>query len=488
MLFEREMRRVTIFILILGSFFIFCQGKIDNQYMILIDKGEFTEATNIIQQKLEMGTNLNEDLRNQLVFEIERIERIKKDFTKTESDVLEYIKEYIPDVTKENLLKWEENKSLESMIVDGEKKYFSLAARNLFRIDKECKRIWNEYHYKNPNGPAPSIENVGLDKFNQKMMETTEKSDQRYNLPTKFRINYSITVDTDAVPDGETIRCWIPFPREIEGRQVDINLIKTEPLVYKIADVEKLQRTIYFEKPALKNETTLFSVNYEYTNLGAYVSIDPEKVNSPEINSELRPFLQESPPHIVFTDELKELSKKIVGSETNSYKITQKLYEWIDINIPWASAREYSTIRNIPGYCIKNMHGDCGIKALTFITLCRLNGIPTRWQSGWYFKPPGENSMHDWGMIYFEPYGWMPMDVDFGLRKTDDEKFKWFYLSGMDSYRLIFNDDISEPFWPEKRYARSETVDSQRGEVEWNGGNLYFDQWSWNMKWELVSQ
>ena len=96
--------------------------------------------------------------------------------------------------------------------------------------------------------------------------------------------------------------------------------------------------------------------------------------------------------------------------------------------------------------------------------------------------------MHDWGMIYFEPFGWMPMDVDFGLRKTDDEKFKWFYLSGMDSYRLIFNDDISKPFWPEKHYARSETVDSQRGEVEWNGGNLFFDQWSWNMEWELVSQ
>ena len=78
MLFEREIRKVTIFILTLGSFFIFCQGKTDNQYMILIDKGEFTEATNIIQQKLETGTNLNEDLRNQLAFEIERMERIKR--------------------------------------------------------------------------------------------------------------------------------------------------------------------------------------------------------------------------------------------------------------------------------------------------------------------------------------------------------------------------------------------------------------------------
>ena len=101
MFFEQKVRKLTILILALGLFFIFCQGKMDNQYMILIDKGEFTEAKNIIKQKLETETDVSEDLRNRLEFEIERMERIKKDFIKTESDVLEYIREYIPDVLKE---------------------------------------------------------------------------------------------------------------------------------------------------------------------------------------------------------------------------------------------------------------------------------------------------------------------------------------------------------------------------------------------------
>jgi transglutaminase-like putative cysteine protease len=94
--------------------------------------------------------------------------------------------------------------------------------------------------------------------------------------------------------------------------------------------------------------------------------------------------------------------------------------------------------------------------------------------------------MHDWGEIYFEPYGWVPMDVTYGLRKTTDEKLKWFYLSGMDSYRLIFNDGFSMEFDPEKHSVRSETIDSQRGEVEWSGGNLYFDKWNWNLEWEIL--
>ncbi|MCK4447375.1 MAG: transglutaminase domain-containing protein, partial [Candidatus Marinimicrobia bacterium] len=97
-----------------------------------------------------------------------------------------------------------------------------------------------------------------------------------------------------------------------------------------------------------------------------------------------------------------------------------------------------------------------------------------------------KDSMHDWGEIYFEPYGWVPMDVTYGCRETDDVILKWFYLNGMDSYRLIFNDAYSQNFYPVKIYPRSETVDSQRGEVEWKGGNLYFDKWDWNFEWKVI--
>jgi len=38
----------------------------------------------------------------------------------------------------------------------------------------------------------------------------------------------------------------------------------------------------------------------------------------------------------------------------------------------------------------------------------------------------------------FEPYGWVPADVTYGLNESPDETHKWFYVGGMDSYRLIF--------------------------------------------------
>ncbi|HPG84930.1 MAG TPA: transglutaminase domain-containing protein, partial [bacterium] len=87
---------------------------------------------------------------------------------------------------------------------------------------------------------------------------------------------------------------------------------------------------------------------------------------------------------------------------------------------------------------------------------------------------------------WFAPYGWVPADVTYGRRDAEDPVQHWFYLSGMDSYRLIFNDDVSRPFDPPKEHFRSETLDSQRGELEWRGGNLYFDQWDWELKWEVL--
>lgn len=55
------------------------------------------------------------------------------------------------------------------------------------------------------------------------------------------------------------------------------------------------------------------------------------------------------------------------------------------------------------------------------------------------------------------------------------------YITGIDGYRLIINDDFSSGFNPPKDYFRSEPIDFQRGELEWSGGNIYFDKWNYKM-------
>jgi transglutaminase-like putative cysteine protease len=472
---------VILFVLAL----ITCTSK--DSHLELIARGEFSNAQAIIEDRLQSDPDLSDEKKGELQFEIERMARIRKDFTQTEEEVVKYIRGIIPDASDEQIASWESTKALEHMFIDGEKRYFNWAGRNLFRINRDARGAW-EVKYPDQELTSGSGAKLDLDVHNRRVIDKASESGKRYVEPVRLRIRQSITVPANEVPAGEWLRCWIPFPREIEGRQQDMQIIKTEPSEHiLVADDSYLQRTIYFEKMVTADTPTRFEVEYAYTSYGAYVPIDPKRVQPAQITAELRPFVSAVAPHIVFTPELRELNKQIIGEETNPYLVARKLFEWVDINIPWASAREYSTIRNISRYAHENMHGDCGIQTLLFITLCRMNGIPARWQSGWEFQPP-DDSMHDWGMIYFAPHGWVPMDVTYGLRMSEDDDLRWFYLHGMDSYRLIFNDAYSQQFNPGKKHFRSETVDSQRGEVEWRGGNLYFDQWKWGFDWEVLDQ
>ena len=472
----------NLVLLVLSMLFMFygCQKVTVQDIRKMVDQGEFSKAEQLIKQQLTEENKLTNQEKNSLRFELERMKRIRKDFTATREQVLEFIKKYMPQVTAADLARWEKEKKLEFMIIDGQKKYFKYAARNLFRLDKQCLQIWQKKH-------PDTGKKFDLDLHIENLIAECQETGLNYGHPVRLRIRQGITVYPGQVPEGEIIRCWIPFPREIPHRQINIKILKTEPATYQLAPDSSLQRTIFFEKTSAGNQPTEFWVEYEYTTHGIFVNVDPQKVKKVDPNGPLKAYLQERPPHIVFTDTLKQLSKQIVGKETNPYYIAQRIFAWVDTNITWASAREYSTIRNLSLYPVLNRHGDCGIQTMLFITLCRMNGIPARWQSGWEFQPPND-SMHDWSMIYLEPYGWVPSDVTYGMRQSENPQVKYFYLNGMDSYRLIFNDDFSKPFTPPKKYFRSETVDSQRGEVEWNGGNLYFDQWDWSFNWKIISQ
>ena len=134
---------------------------------------------------------------------------------------------------------------------------------------------------------------------------------------------------------------------------------------------------------------------------------------------------------------------------------------------------------------MKYSKGDCGQQTFLFISMLRYKGIPARWQSGWMMPPDNEN-LHDWCEVYYEGTGWIPVDVSYDLQKSENALLKDFYLSGIDSYRLIVNDGVAGPLHPLKKFLRSEPNDFQRGEVEWKGGNLYFDKWDYDMKIEYI--
>lgn len=463
------MKRILIVFILIFMVSTMAQTQLE-KVQSLIRNGEFTKANNIADD-LIMSENTTEIERLKLEFQKEKMDRIKLDFRKSEKDVLDYIKKYLPNVSSSDLEKWEEDGSLEFKIIDGQKFYFNRAASNLFRLSKEAM--------EKADGKKKSDKTMFLDNYLPRVVEKSKEDNSPFTMPVKMKLNYKLVVEADVVPDGEIIRCWLPYPREKGERQKDVNLVSINNENYIISPKEKSHRTIYSEQVAVKGKPTEFKLSVEFTGVNEHHQLDQELVVDYKIDSdEYKKYTAERIPHIAFTDRVKELSEKIVGDETNPILITKKIFKWINDNIPWAGAREYSTIENISDYCLSTMHGDCGIKSLTFITLTRYNGIPARWESGLMLHPKSWN-LHDWGEVYFEGIGWVPIDQSFGLTDSKDKEIEWFFLGGNDAYHMIINSDFSQPLFPAKIFSRSETVDFQRGEVEWRGGNLYFDKWDY---------
>jgi hypothetical protein len=289
------------------------------------------------------------------------------------------------------------------------------------------------------------------------------------------------------VPEGETVRCWLPYPRENKQRQKNVRFISASHENYRIAPDSVTHKTIYMEAKSVKGVPLIFNVSYSYQSSGQYFDPDKIKILPYDKNSDLyKKYTTEQLPDICFTENIRHITDSITGSEEKPFEILKKIYYWIDENIPWAGSLEYSTMPNIPEYVLRNRRGDCGMQTFLLMSMLRYKGIPVRWQSGW-MMPPDDENLHDWCEVYFEGTGWIPVDMSYGLQYSDNRKKREFYISGIDSYRLIINDGIAGSLFPVKKFLRSEPFDFQRGEVEWSGGNIYFDKWEYNMKIEYLT-
>src|SRR4030042_2124194 len=87
-----------------------------------INKGNFKQAQILIESKL-LDKDISELEKYNLRFQIELMERIRKDFKLTHDIVVISLKKYYPDLPDEMMINWEDENSLEMKIIDGEKRY-----------------------------------------------------------------------------------------------------------------------------------------------------------------------------------------------------------------------------------------------------------------------------------------------------------------------------------------------------------------------------
>jgi hypothetical protein len=474
------MKRIwnIIFPIILISMFS-CREPVHKNYtpldvQSLFRDGQFSLANHLADSLINNG-KVDSSTTAKLLTLKDMASRILADFRLSDSTVNARLTKEIGAYSTEEKEVWEKNNWLEYRMIDGKKLYFSRAVSNLKLIlaSRQPSRL---------GSTSPTTDPFSLFCLDHSRKVLTASSTGKPVIPQNLKIKYSLTVDADAVPDGETIRCWMPYPKESHARQGKVAFLKSIPENHFISPDSVGHRSVYMEQKAIKGKPTVFELGYTYQPMAQFFDLNHLKILPYDTTSQVfKKNTIEQFPQIVFSNEIKYLSDSIIAGSSNPVEKVKKLYYWINDHIIWTGALEYSIIPDIPGYVLHNRRGDCGMQTLLFMTMARNQGIPVKWQSGWMMHP-GKVNLHDWAEVYYEGVGWVPLDMSFNLQQSDNLNEKEFYISGIDAYRLIVNDAISSQFDPEKKYPRSEPYDFQRGEVEWSGGNLYFNKWDYHME------
>lgn len=448
---------------------------------LLCDQGRFAEATAALGRLSEACGD--DRTRRACLDEIQILGRIREDYHRDEDDIAAALRKDIPDVSAAEIRAWTESGVLESQVIDGRTLYFDRAVVNLYRLSPEAQSRRAAFTQATPSGDT-GVSNIEFDLLGhmRSMLDLAKRNGPGYQAPFRVDLDYALTVAPGKVPPGETIRCWLPVPRD-SGQNNGLRLAATDPEGCLLSSPEAPHRALYLERPAPgPDESPSFRASYSFTTSAYVPLVDPRAVEPYDTASELyKTYTAERRLHVTLSKAVRETAAAIVGAETNPYLKARRIFEWFDRNITYTAAPEYSTIPDIAGYCLARRRGDCGMQALLYIALCRAVGLPARWQSGLTIIP-GKAGLHDWAMLYVEPYGWIPVDPSRGFRKTDDEEVRWFYFGNIDAYRVVVNEDYGRGFERPKEHLRSETVDFQRGEVEWRGGNLFFSDWDYDIK------
>lgn len=416
--------------------------------------GDFKKAEEMIEYRLK--NDISMAMKKRLEIEKEILKILPKVYIYSYEEALSMLKENVKDFKEEELLAYQQDGSADWILVDGKPHFQDRFFQSLVKTKKEiAARVLQEETEEEQLRAQKLLDD------NVKAMK--EKGGRTFHIHLKT----GIKLKKEAIEKGNILHVHLPLPKNAKQTK-NIEILSAFPKEKSISDADADQRTIYFEE-VVSDENCTFTVEYSYDNHVDYV-----KLSASDVSTEQPSFhTEEQAPHIMFTPYLKELALEILEGETNPVLKARKFYDFITTKINYIFMREYFTIDNIPEYAAVNMKGDCGVQALLFITLCRLSGIPAKWQSG-MFVTPYTIGNHDWAQFYIAPYGWLFADLSFGgsaYRKGAMERWD-YYFGNIDPFRMPANSEFQKGFVPDKKHLRIDPYDNQRGECEYENRGL----------------
>lgn len=463
--------------------------------------GDFEVALRVIDKRLK--TDIPAALKERLRAEREILKLMPEQYPYSWDQALEIMNQNIADFTREEFQElWEEN-AMDWIYIQGHVHFKDNFLENLVKTRERLAR-----RLIRPELEAGKMSNAEC------LNQTISYMKEHGGISCRFRLRSTLQVEKEAEQQGQPVKVYLPVPVEYaqvtsfrllgvgvtredgseltvpvrrvpaagfweESPEIGMNgeaafRINSDPFQAWLAPETADQRTVCIVGDYQKG--CRFWIEYEYCVEMPYVDAYGGSSDGASaigwIPREEKDFpahyLGEQLPHIHFTPYLKAITAEIVGEETEPLKKARRIYDYITTHLMYSYVRSYFTITELVDYAAAGWKGDCGIQALLFINMCRVAGVPARWQSGLYARPQ-DVGCHDWAMFYAEPYGWLFADCSFGgsAQRMGCEERRQFYFGNLDPYRMPACCQFQADFQPPFEGLRHDPYDNQSGEVEY---------------------
>lgn len=416
-------------------------------------------------------------LRDAMLAQREIMKRIPAQYTWTKEAALAELQRLLKDFTPEEFDALDKAGRMDWRFVEGEKRYLDRFASTLIATHADLAA-----RQKNPEPEDDEGETAQerRHRLHEKMVREG-KTSARITIKASTGMSdaafeKALAAAKAAGRESVHVRVWLPLPAECPA-QSDIELLEFTEQPTVIAPADAAQRTAYWEADLTENRRFGATYRYRHTAVYADPTAQPGLPLTLKEGAAFADDLKEEAPHIVFTPYLRALTAQLTAGVTDPAEKAKRIYDYVTLNVRYHYQPSYFLHEALADHCARDRRGDCGIMALTFITLCRIAGIPARWQSG-LFAAPHEVGCHDWAMFYVAPKGWMYADCSFGASQArrGDEELRRHYFGNLDPDRMVANRALGADFVPAMNGFREDPYDNQTGEVEADGVGLWGEE------------
>ena len=309
-------------------------------------------------------------------------------------------------------------------------------------------------------------------------------------LSIDIEAGITLKIKDEAFRPG-TVRVHLPAPINASWLK-EGQLLDSEPMFRMVSVEDYPQRSVYYNERLTGN--TPFSVKYAFTSTHKYVKPDLSLIDSTAqkrfSEEEIRRFT--SSHHcgcesytalpadavsildviedrgIKFKPEYKDYISNQISTGTINSSTT-------DADIIKNGSLAYAIYRFIIEQFNKLNRKDHNI---AFVSMCRMCGIPARWQGGWATSeiicPDSDTykeyatTNHDWAMVHLLPYGWIYVDCKSGADAFENSLTcpVDYFFGNIDPCMVPTASAPGADLYPAKDYERADKMFNAYGEVE----------------------